>query len=113
MRLNIIVGTVIASLFTLSTAAFAETASHSAATTATGNASTAVSTPSPASTGNNGQVPLHRPPIGSRAVPLTVQECHGLGGSISPAASLAACASGSDCVRADEYGVLHHSCITK
>jgi hypothetical protein len=48
---------------------------------------------------------------GTTVAPLTEAECIGLGGK--PAVNVSQCASGSNCIRADEHGVLHSSCITK
>lgn len=50
-----------------------------------------------------------RAPGGLTALPLTDAECKGLGGKLAPSDT---CATGRDCIRADQDGVLHHSCIT-
>jgi hypothetical protein len=49
---------------------------------------------------------------GGTTVSLTEAECTGLGEKITPAET-SVCAGGSNCVRADQNGVLHQSCITK
>ena len=51
-----------------------------------------------------------RVPGGLTVAPLTEAECKGLGGKLAVSNT---CSTGADCIRADQDGVLHHSCITK
>lgn len=52
-----------------------------------------------------------RAPGGLSVAPLTEAECKGLGGKIAESSST--CSGGANCIRADQDGVLHQSCITK
>jgi hypothetical protein len=54
-----------------------------------------------------------RPPqsAGAKAIaPLTEAECKGLGGAVKDVL-ISQCASGRDCARADQDGVIHTLCI--
>lgn len=51
-----------------------------------------------------------RAPGGLTVAPLTEAECKGLGGKIAVSNT---CSGGANCIRADQDGVLHQSCITK
>lgn len=60
----------------------------------------------PADAGHPARVPKGQ----TTAVPLTKAECTGLGGKLAVSTT---CSGGADCIRADQDGVLHRSCITK
>lgn len=64
----------------------------------------------PTKPGKPGGVQSDKATGGLTVAPLTEAECRGLGGK--PAVDAAGCASGSMCIRADQDGVLHRSCIT-
>ena len=49
------------------------------------------------------------PPV-REALPLTTQECKGLGGVVVDVKA-ADCGSGQSCHRTDQDGVIHHNCI--
>lgn len=51
-----------------------------------------------------------RAPLSSMGVPLTVDECKGLGGVVGTSNT---CDSGQTCETAGANGVIHHACITK
>jgi hypothetical protein len=48
----------------------------------------------------------------NRGVALTKEECVGLGGKTTDTTPSLNCASGQECIRADQDGVLHHACLS-
>jgi hypothetical protein len=97
--------------FALSTSVSAQTERNRPAGTAgapvQGGTMAPPATAAPPSTGPTRPV---RAPGGVNVAPLSEAECKGLGGKLAVGPS---CSTGVDCVRADQDGVLHHSCITK
>jgi hypothetical protein len=106
MRLMSLAALSIAATFAFSYSAFSQTERSKPAGTPQGTITTAppAATAKPGDTGRPARVPGN-----VSAVPLTKAECTGLGGKLAESFS---CSTGVDCIRADQNGVLHHSCVT-
>jgi hypothetical protein len=109
MRMNRLAAVCLAGMVALSGTAFAQSDRNKPAGAA-GTTQGTTAAPSVKETGPTGPGRQARPPGGLTVAPLTTAECKGLGGKLAESNR---CATGQDCIRADQDGVLHHSCITK
>lgn len=108
MRLNSLAAVCLAGTLAVSGSVLAQADRNKPAGAAGTTQGTTVA-PSATTTAPTGPGRSPRAPGGLTALPLTDAECKGLGGKLAPSDT---CATGRDCIRADQDGVLHHSCIT-